>query len=124
MTVPSGGLFEYTRRPIFVSASVHIILLIIQVYHLKCHPTTVTYYGTKVKSKAGPLPCNKTLPASPMTLRSRSPWLHKSRADADMVYSETECILKHYFALKLFAAVCEAFSNMCLDKEVPNKTVH
>jgi hypothetical protein len=24
-TVPPGGLFEYTRRPIFVSASVHII---------------------------------------------------------------------------------------------------
>jgi hypothetical protein len=23
-TVPTGGLFEYTRQPIFVSASVHI----------------------------------------------------------------------------------------------------
>jgi hypothetical protein len=25
MTVPLGGLFEYTRRPIFVSASVHAV---------------------------------------------------------------------------------------------------
>jgi flagellar biosynthesis protein FliR len=31
-------------------------------------------------------------------------------------------ILDHNFASKLFAAVYEAFSNLCADKEVPNKT--
>jgi hypothetical protein len=31
-------------------------------------------------------------------------------------------ILEHYFASKSFAAVREAFSNACPDKEVPNKT--
>jgi hypothetical protein len=31
-------------------------------------------------------------------------------------------ILEHYFASKSFAAVREAFSNSCPDKEVPNKT--
>jgi hypothetical protein len=40
-----------------------------------------------------------------------------------MVYSwaESVFILEHYFASKLFAAVCEAFSNAYPDKEVPNK---
>jgi hypothetical protein len=32
-------------------------------------------------------------------------------------------ILEHYFTLKLFAAVCEAFSNVYPDKKVANKTV-
>jgi hypothetical protein len=31
-------------------------------------------------------------------------------------------ILEHYFALKLFAAVHEAFNNVYSDKEVLNKT--
>jgi hypothetical protein len=31
-------------------------------------------------------------------------------------------VLEHYFALKSFAAVREAFSNAYPDKEVPNKT--
>jgi hypothetical protein len=41
-----------------------------------------------------------------------------------MVYSRAGrvFILEHYFASKSFAAVSEAFSNVCPDKEVPNKT--
>jgi hypothetical protein len=33
-------------------------------------------------------------------------------------------ILQYYFASELFSAVCEAFSNVYPDKEVPNKTIH
>jgi hypothetical protein len=62
-----------------------------------------------------------------MTLKSKSPLLlshcssqlQKSCAGANMVYSKAECvfILKHYFASKSFAAVCEAFSNVYPDKK-------
>jgi hypothetical protein len=43
-----------------------------------------------------------------------------------MAYSQAECvyILEHYVASKLFAAVPEAFTNACPDKEVPDKTIH
>jgi hypothetical protein len=30
-----------------------------RVYHLKSNPTTITYCGTKIKSEAGPPPCNR-----------------------------------------------------------------
>jgi hypothetical protein len=30
-----------------------------RVYHLKRNPTTITYYSTKMKSEAGPSPCNR-----------------------------------------------------------------
>jgi hypothetical protein len=36
---------------------------------------------------------------------------------------KSHLVLEHYFASKLFAAVCEAFSNAYPDKEVPNKTI-
>jgi hypothetical protein len=60
-----------------------------RVYHLKCHPTTIKYYGTKMKSEAG-----SPLPNSLVTLEPRSPWLLgrylrqlcKSYAGANMVY--------------------------------------
>jgi hypothetical protein len=41
-----------------------------------------------------------------------------------MVYSRAErvFILEHYFASKSFTAVRKAFSNVCSDKEIPNKT--
>jgi hypothetical protein len=74
----------------------------------------------------------KTLPTSPVTLESRSPWLlgrcspqlRKSCAGANVVHSRVEClfILEYYFALKSFAAVPVTFSNAYPDKEVPNKT--
>jgi hypothetical protein len=74
----------------------------------------------------------QTLPTSPVTLESRSPWLlgrcssqpRKSFAGANMVYSRAEraFILEYYFALKSFAAVRELFGNAYPDKEVPNKT--
>jgi hypothetical protein len=67
-----------------------------------------------------------------VTLGSRSLWLldrcsrqlRKSCANANMVYSRAErvFILEHYFASKSFAAVREAFSNACPDKEVTHKT--
>jgi hypothetical protein len=73
-----------------------------------------------------------SLPTSPVTLESGSPWLlgrclrqlRKSCAGANMVYSLAErvFILEHYFVSKSSAAVREAFSNMYPDKEVPNKT--
>jgi hypothetical protein len=71
-----------------------------------------------MKPEAGPSLCNR-LSQPPLTLESRSLWLLgrcsrqlcKSCAGADMVYSQVECvfILRHYFALKLFAAACEKF---------------
>jgi hypothetical protein len=30
-----------------------------RVHHLKSNPTTITYYGIKMKSEAGPPPCNR-----------------------------------------------------------------
>jgi hypothetical protein len=43
-----------------------------------------------------------------------------------IVYSRAELvfILEHYFALKSFAAVREAFSNKYPEKEAPNKTIY
>jgi hypothetical protein len=43
-----------------------------------------------------------------------------------MWYSRAKCvvILEHCFASKLCTAVCEAFSNVCPDKEVPSMTIH
>jgi hypothetical protein len=43
---------------------------------------------------------------------------------SEMVYSLAEhvFILEHYFTLKFFATVHEAFSNAYPEKEVPNKT--
>jgi hypothetical protein len=90
------------------------------VYYLKRNLTTLAYYGTKIKSETGP------------TLESRSPWLlgrcsnrlRKSCAGAKMVCSRAErvFILKHYFDSKQFSAARKAFSNVYLDREVPNKT--
>jgi hypothetical protein len=39
------------------------------------------------------------------------------------VYSQAECLflLKHYFTLKLFAVILEAFSNAYPDRQVSNK---
>jgi hypothetical protein len=36
-------------------------------YHVKCNPTTIRYYGTTMKPEAGPHPCNR-----PVALESRS----------------------------------------------------
>jgi hypothetical protein len=102
------------------------------VCHLKHNPTTITYYGTKMKSEAGPPPRNRLSQLPPMTLDSRSPLLLgrcssqllRSCAGANIVYSRTErvFILEHYFAFISLAAVREAFSSAYPDKEVPNKT--
>jgi hypothetical protein len=48
--------------------------LFYRAYNLKRNPTTITYYGTKTESEAGPLSFN-TLPTCPLTLESRSPFL-------------------------------------------------
>jgi hypothetical protein len=71
-------------------------------------------------------------PSLPLTFKSRSPWLlgrssrqlRKICADANMVYSRGERVFtpEHYLASKSFAAVREAFSNACPDKEVLNET--
>jgi hypothetical protein len=72
---------------------------------------------------------------SPVTLESRSPWLLgccwcqlcKSCAGANTLCSWAECVLvfEHYFVLKSFDDVCEAFSSVYPDKEVSNKkSVH
>jgi hypothetical protein len=78
---------------------------------------------------------SKTLPTSPVTSESKSPWLlgrfsrqmRKSCTGVIMVFSRAEpvSILEHYFASKSFEAVREAFSNVYNDEEVPNKiTIH
>jgi hypothetical protein len=85
-----------------------------------------------MKAEEGPPTCNKYSQSYPVTLESRSPWLLgrcirqlcNSCASANMVYSRAECVIIHerYFASKSFAAVCEAFSIVYPDNEVPNKT--
>jgi hypothetical protein len=62
---------------------------------------------------------------SPLLLGRCSRQLRKSCAVANMMYSRAErvFILEHYFALKSFAAVREAFSNVYPDNEVPNKKI-
>jgi hypothetical protein len=53
--------------------------------------------------------------------------MRKSCAGVNMLYSREKrvFILKHYFTLKSFAAVREAFSNMNRDKEMLNmSTIH
>jgi hypothetical protein len=59
-----------------------------------------------------------------VTLESRSFRLLGRCAGANVVYSRAKrvFILEHYFTLKSFAAVCEAFISAYPDKEVPNKT--
>jgi hypothetical protein len=92
----------------------------------------VLRYKNEIISRS--IPGQYSLLTSPVALESRSPWLlgrfsrqlRKSCAGANMVYSQAELvfILEHYFALKSFAAVREAFSNVYPDKEVPKKTIH
>jgi hypothetical protein len=96
-------------------------MTIYRMHHLKCNPTTITYYYTKIKSEADLNSCNGLSPPSPL-LKSRPPLLlgHcscqwcKSCAGAHTVYSQAEdvFILKYYITSKSSAAVCEAFSDV------------
>jgi hypothetical protein len=96
--------------------------------HLKSSPRTVTCCCIRMKSEAGPPPCNRLSlwgqSGIPLFLGRCSRELRRSCAGAKMVYSRTELafILGHYFASKSFAAVPEAFTNVFHYKEVPNKT--
>jgi hypothetical protein len=101
---------------------------------LKTQTPTVSFHGTKVKSEAGPsLRSKQTLPTSPVTLESRSPFLlgrcsrqlRKSCACANTVYSRAERVFthKHCFASKSFTAVCEGFSDAYPDKTTIHRLV-
>jgi hypothetical protein len=60
-----------------------------------------------------------------VTLDARSLLTYKSCAGAYMMYEQAEhvLILEHYFTLKSFSYIYEAFSNAHFDKEVPKKTL-
>jgi hypothetical protein len=104
---------------------------VLTIYTSVSNTTTVTYFGKKIQSEAGPPPWNRLSQTSRDT-RGKVPWLlgryslqlRKSCAVANMVYSRSErvLILEHYFTSKSFAAVREAFSNAYPDKELLNKT--
>jgi hypothetical protein len=104
---------------------------IYRVYHLK-HNKQQSRTSCKHGIRNGSTPVERTLPTSPVTLESRSPWLlgrrsrqlRNSCAGASMVYSRAErvFILEHYCASKSVADFREAFSNAYPDREVTNKT--
>jgi hypothetical protein len=81
--------------------------------HLKRKPKTITYYGTKMKSEAGPPPRIILSPNLPRDTRIKVAWLlgrcsrqlRKRCARANMVYSRAQrvLILEHYFAQKSFS---------------------
>jgi hypothetical protein len=91
---------------------------IYRVHHFKRNPTTITYYGRKMKSEAGP-PRVIEPPNLPVTLESKpslllgrvSCQLRKSCADANMMYSRAE----RYFASKL--AVGEELAMLILSRK-------
>jgi hypothetical protein len=89
---------------------------------LKCIPTTITHYGTKMKSHpreidSPNLLCDTQIEVTQLLHRC-SQQLCKSGAGANMVYSWAEYVfmLKHYFVSISSAAVHEAFSNAYPDK--------
>jgi hypothetical protein len=117
LTAPTVKLLVYcqTRTP----GPRELLWVYHRVYHLKRNPTTITYYGTKIKEEAGPFH-KKTLPTSPVTLDPKSPLLlgrcssqlHKNCARANIVYSRAENVFivdisivifetEHYFISKL-----------------------
>jgi hypothetical protein len=98
----------------------------VQPYHLKCNSKTVTYYGTKIRSEAFPLPCNGLSPVtrepgSLLLLDLCSSQLRESPAGVHMVYSRVE----RNYTSKSFAAFREAFSDVYPDNEIPSeRTIH
>jgi hypothetical protein len=107
---------------------------IYKMYHLKSNPTTITYYGTQMKTVTVLSPCSG-FPISPVTHELRSPsllgrcsrQLRKSCADANMVYSRAErvFILENYFSSESYAAIPKALNIAHPDKGLPiKKTGH
>jgi hypothetical protein len=100
------------------------------VYHLKRNPKTISYYGIRTKSEAGPLPCNRLSQPPPNTrvkvILVARPLLtpaSQNCVSAKVLYSRAErlFILEHYFLSQSFAAVSEAFNKAYPDKEVQNR---
>jgi hypothetical protein len=101
-------------------------------YHLKSNPTTITYYGTTMKSEADPPLCNRLSQPSPVTLEKKitlvarpliTPVAQKlCRCEYGVFTNRTSVHYRTLLASKSFAAVREAFSNTYSDKEVQNQT--
>jgi hypothetical protein len=101
-----------------------------RVYHLINNPTEITYYGTKMKSEAGPprvidsarlsrdTRIKVTLVARPLLL----PFAQKlCRCEHDAFSSRT-CVHSWTLLRIEIASVRKAFSNAYPDREVQNKT--
>jgi hypothetical protein len=77
----------------------------------------INYYNTKVESEAGP-PLSHVIDSQLLLWHSSHglPAAHASCARIVYLRANVVFILELYFASKLFAAVCEAFSNVYPDK--------
>jgi hypothetical protein len=105
------------------------MLSLYRVYHLKRNPTTITYYGTKMKSEAGPprvidspnFHRDTRVVRPPLTLVA--PKL--CRCEYWCIHEQNVCsfsnITPHRNHLLLFV---KHLAVRYPDKEVPNKTIH
>jgi hypothetical protein len=101
-----------------------------RMFNLKRNRKTITSFGTKIKSEAGPPPCNRLSPRDTrvkVTLVAR-PLLttaaQKLCRCEHSVFTSRTCVHSRTFPRIdiSFAVVREAFSNAYPDKELLNKT--
>jgi hypothetical protein len=104
--------------------------MIVTSVQFKTEPSShVLRYKNDIRRRLSPSVIDS--PNLPVTLESRSYWLlgrylrqlRERCAGASMfryLRAEDAIFLEHYFALQLFAAINEAFSNAYTDKELSN----